>query len=187
MDLKKALTYVAVGFLFTLVNLNITLNGTTINVTPDFIGWILFFFAYDKLGSYMEDKIYMKWLALVLAIISAATWLLQLTKPEFDISILTTIVSTVSMVYLFILLKTLEKVAKDYGSNTQSTILILKYINVFLNIAFIVVALLAANNLENSALIMATGMIGAMALMAAVFTCLSLFRLRKDVNAKIID
>ena len=70
MDLKKALTYVAIGFLFTLINLNITIGTITINFTPDFVGWILFFLAFDKLGSYVEGKTYLKWMALVLAIIS---------------------------------------------------------------------------------------------------------------------
>ena len=187
MDLKKALTYVAVGFLFTLVNLNITLGSLTINFTPDFVGWILFFFAYDKLGTYLEGKIYMKWLALVLAIISAATWLLQIVSPQLEIGILTTIVSFVSMIYLYILLGVLEKIAKDYESNTAGTINILKYVNVILNLAFIVIAVIAAFNKENTTLIVVAGMIGAMALMAAVFTCLTLFRLRKDVNAKIVE
>ena len=64
----------AFGFLFTLINLNLTLNGKTLNITPDFIGWILFFLAFDRLGSYVKGKEYLKWMSLVLAILSAALW-----------------------------------------------------------------------------------------------------------------
>ena len=187
MDLKKALTYVAFGFLFTLINLNITIGALTINFTPDFVGWILFFLAFDKLGSYVEGKTYLKWMALILAIVSAAIWVLELANQQLEISILSTIVSFVSLIYLFIFLGVLEKVAADQESSTASTIHMLKYVNAFLDIAFIVVALFAGFNQGNNFLIMVTGVIGALALMSAVFICLTLFRLRKDVIAKMSE
>ena len=48
MNIQKALTFIAFGFLFTLLNININ----SINFTPSFIGWILLFLAYDNLGTY---------------------------------------------------------------------------------------------------------------------------------------
>ena len=66
LNLKKGLSFVAFGFFFTLINLNLTLNGAKLDVTPDFIGWILFFLAFDLLGTYVKDKLYLKWLSLVL-------------------------------------------------------------------------------------------------------------------------
>ena len=185
MDLKKALTYVAIGFLFTLINLNITIGTITINFTPDFVGWILFFLAFDKLGSYVEGKTYLKWMALVLAIISTAIWVLELARQQLDISILSTIVSLVSLIYLFIFLGVLEKIAADQGSNTASTLHMLKYVNAFLDVAFVVVAVITGFNQNNQVLIMVTALLGALALVSAVFICLTLFRLRKDVFTKI--
>ena len=82
MNIKKGLSYVAFGFLFTLVNFNLTLNGGTLNVMPDFVGWILFFLAFDKLGTYISDKKYMKWISLILAVVTAALWILGMAKPE---------------------------------------------------------------------------------------------------------
>ena len=184
MDLKKALTYVAIGFLFTLINLNITIGTITINFTPDFVGWILFF---DKLGSYVEGKTYLKWMALVLAIISTAIWVLELARQQLDISILSTIVSLVSLIYLFIFLGVLEKIAADQGSNTASTLHMLKYVNAFLDVAFVVVAVITGFNQNNQVLIMVTALLGALALVSAVFICLTLFRLRKDVVTKISE
>ena len=69
MNIKKGISYVAFGFLFTLVNFNLTINSVSICVTPDFIGWLLFFLAFDKLGTYISDKSYMKWNALVMSLI----------------------------------------------------------------------------------------------------------------------
>ena len=56
MNLRKGLTLIAFGFLFTLIDLNLTLNGKTLNVTPDFIGWILMYLAIDNLGDYADRK-----------------------------------------------------------------------------------------------------------------------------------
>lgn len=184
MDIKKALSYVAFGFLFTLINLNIIIGTVTINFTPDFIGWILFFLAFDKFGSYLEGKSYLKWISLCVAIVSAATWLLDLVMPQFDTGILNTIVSTVSVIYTFILFGTLVKIAEEYGSATAKTLNFLKYINVVLHIAFVVVGYTAALDTSNTALLGAAAVIGALALVAAVFTCVTLFRLRKDVSDK---
>ena len=185
MDIKKALSYVAFGFLFTLINLNLTIGSLTINVTPDFIGWILFFLAFDKFGSYLEGKSYLKWISLCVAIVSAATWLLDLVMPEVDPGYLNTVVSTVSVIYTFILFGTLVEIAEECGSATAKTLNFLKYINVVLHVAFVVVGLTAASDTSNTVLLGAAAIIGALALVAAIFTCVTLFRLRKDYNEKV--
>ena len=83
MDIKKGISYVAFGFLFTLININLTFNGATVNIVPDFLGWILFFLAYDKLGSYMENRVYLKWGFLIMAVFKGVLWILDFTGgPE---------------------------------------------------------------------------------------------------------
>ena len=113
MDIKKAIKLIAFGFMFTLVDFNLTLNGTTINVTPDFIGWILMYLAYDKLGDYMNGKSYMKILSLVLIVLSGALWLGDIVKPDLNTSIIKTIANIASAVYMFVLCTVLEKLAHD--------------------------------------------------------------------------
>jgi uncharacterized membrane protein HdeD (DUF308 family) len=54
-----------------------------------------------------------------------------------------------------------------------------------LHIAFVVVGYTAALDTSNTALLGAAAVIGALALVAAVFTCVTLFRLRKDYNEKV--
>ena len=57
MDLRKGLSYVAFGFLFTLINFNLTVNGQAISITPNFIGWILFFRLLMNWESTSAEKI----------------------------------------------------------------------------------------------------------------------------------
>ena len=183
MDIKKGLSYVAFGFLFTLVNFNLTFNGTTVNIVPDFIGWILFFLAYDKLGDYLKDKIYLKWMSLGLAIFTAVEWILAIAKPELSMDIVKTVMDIVSIVYTFILFGALEKIAYDYGSDKESTIHILKYLNIAIYALFVAAALLSALVDEKYAVFALV--FGLAALVAAIITCVVLFKLKKEISEKI--
>ena len=184
MNLKKGLTFVAFGFLFTLVNLNITYNGTAVNILPDFLGWILFFLAFDMLGKYVEDKLYLKWVALILTIVTAVIWIFGIAKPELDIDFLKTAVAVVSMVFMFLLFGSLEEIAHEYGSAREGTLHMLRILNLILNVAFVVLALLAGYvSLENYALLAA--FVGTAALVAAIITAFVLFELRKDISDRL--
>ena len=85
MNLKRGLSLIAFGFLFTLMNINLTFNGFKINIMPDFVGWLLFFLAFGSLGVFAEGLKWLRWVALVLMVISAAFWALEILKPELVI------------------------------------------------------------------------------------------------------
>ena len=101
MNLKKALTFIAFGFLFTLVDLNLIVNGAQINFTPSFIGWILLFLAFDNLGDYVKDKIYLKWLSLILTVAYAVIWFLDFAKPELSTDLIKTPAAICSFCLMF--------------------------------------------------------------------------------------
>ena len=174
MDIKKGISYIAFGFLFTLVNINLQLNGGSLNITPDFIGWILMFFAFDKLGSYVGGKGYMKWIALVLAIATGVVWVCGIAKPELDLDIIKTVVSFVSMGYMFILFGILEGIARDHAPSFEKNISMLKIVNLVLYIAFFVTAMLAARDMNTFA--MPAFILGAAALIAAIITAVTLIK-----------
>ena len=181
MDIKKGLSYVAFGFLFTLVNINLNMNGGSLNITPDFIGWILFFLAFDKLGTYISDKKYMKWIALVLAVVTAALWILEMAKPELNVDIFTTLAAVVSVVYMFILFGVLENIARDYRSSRADTVKILKILNLVLYLAFLGISLFYLYN-KSAYTVAAAAFTGIAALVAAIFTAFVLFGLRKEIK-----
>ena len=180
-DIKKGITLIAVGFLFTLININLTINTLKINVTPDFVGWFLFFLAFDNLGDYGKGKEYIKWLSLCLAIAVTALWIIGIVMPEQPVDIFKTIVSVLSSIYIFILFGILAKIAEDYGSNKASTINFLKYLNIILILLFGAVAYFGAYK-QSNALLGTAAIFGVMALASAIFTCVTLFGLRKDIQ-----
>ncbi len=184
MNLKKGLSYVAFGFFFTLVNLNLTLNGTTINVTPDFIGWILLFLAFVPLGPYVSDKPILRWLPLVVGVFSAAVWVLSIAKPELDIGFVPTILTALSAVYMFLLFGALQRIARDYASPREGTLGVLRILNPALEVAFVVMGLLAYYA-RSYALAGLSAVLGVAALVAAIVTMVVLFRLRSEISRKL--
>ena len=186
MSIKKGLSYVAFGFLFTLVNINLTLNGAKINVTPSFIGWILFFLAHDQLGEYTADQKYLKWAALVQVILTAAIWILEIAKPELEETLLETVSTAVSTVYMFILFGSLEKIAHDYGSSREDTVHMLRYINLGLNCAAFLVSVLAEAGVALSILAGIVLVLGIAAIPAAVFTLIVLFKLKNEIGRQAV-
>ncbi|MBQ5978023.1 MAG: hypothetical protein IJL51_07820 [Oscillospiraceae bacterium] len=183
MNLKKGLSLVAFGFLFTLVNLNLTFNGSAVNIMPDFVGWILFFLAIDPLGDYAADKKYLKWAALVLAVFTAAFWLLEIAMPELDPGLLKTLVSVAEAVYMFLLFGVLEKIAHDYGSQREGSIRTLKILNLALFAGFVVIGLLAAAQ-GSLALTGTAAVLGVAALVAYIVTMVTLFKLKREIAEK---
>ncbi|MBQ1827358.1 MAG: hypothetical protein II126_05235 [Erysipelotrichaceae bacterium] len=181
MNIKKGISYVAFGFLFTLVNFNINFPNVSINIMPDFIGWLLFFLAFDKLGEYIADKPYLKWTSLVLMILSAAIWLEAFVRTGADLNILKTAITVVSGIYMFILFGVLEKIAEDYGSAQKSALGFLKYFNVILSLGFVILAV-AGGKTENGLLLLLAATIGLVAIVAVIVTAVILFRLNSEIQ-----
>ena len=182
MNLKKALTFIAFGFLFTLVDLNLTVNGSQINFTPDFIGWVLLFMAFDNLGDYVKDKIYLKWLSLILTVVYAVIWFLDFAKPELSTDLIKTPAAIGSTIYMFILFGVLGKVAHDYGSKRESTIRMLKILNLVLYVAILVLSLFIHSE-EDTVIAMIMIVLGAAIIVCAIITAVVLFKLKNEVNS----
>lgn len=190
MNLKKALTYIAVGFAFTLININLVFNGNRVSVTPDFIGWILLYLSYKLMGDYVADKPILKWGSLVLIILSLATWLQSIFMPEISSNILTTISNFAGAVYIYVLLGVLVKVSKDYDSSKTKTIEILRIIHpiVYIILAILSIVLMFISNPTSEAAInlgVITVAVLFVTLALALVTMFSLFGLRKDILSKI--
>lgn len=180
MNIQKALSFIAFGFLFTLLNININ----SINFTPSFIGWILLFLAYDNLGKYNEDKVWLKWTALALAVLSLAVWILGLTNPDFSTRILDAIISVVSAVYLYFLLGMLENVADDYGSGLSKKLHNVKLVNLIAVclLELIAIQLPAQGQTPDTLMSVLVVVLLFLTLGIAIYMMFLLFRLRKDIR-----
>lgn len=184
MNIKKALSYAAFGFLFTLVNINLTFNTLTVNITPEFIGWILLFVGFDKFGTYVEKRKYLKVLSLLLIIISAALWAIDLFRLDLPLTIVKVVSNTLSAIYIFGLFTVLTKVADDYHSTHTDTIRYLKYINVVLFLLLSVLGLVA-DRMSIPALAAVFAVLGILALVSAIISMVVLFLLRKEINGRL--
>lgn len=81
MDLKKGLTRIAWACFLILFDFNINLTDMNlpIDILPNFVGWILIFFAVDYLGSYITNNSFVKWTAIGMVVFSILEWY---TGPE---------------------------------------------------------------------------------------------------------
>ena len=184
-QIKKGLSCAAFGFLFVLVNFNLNLNNLSVNVTPDFIGWILFFLAFDRLGKYTADKKYLKWMSLLQVILTGAYWVLSIARASSDgaaqaADILRTITTMIATVYFFIFFGSLVDLARDFNSPRADTLYFLRYFNLIVDLALFMVSLFFILTGTVSATI--TLIFGVAALVAAIATAVVLFRLRNDVR-----
>ena len=189
MKLRKGLTLIAFGFLFTLIDLNLTLNGKTLNVTPDFIGWILMYLAIDNLGDYADRKPILKADYLLLAILSLGLYIAEIIRPELAVSkYIQPIINIVSVISMFMLFTRLERIAHDYNPNLEPKIRNLKFINLLLHTAILVFVTVFADKIDNPDQLAQSLAVILIVLMAAaliiftIITAFTLFKLRKSVN-----
>ncbi len=181
-NIKKGISYIAFGFLFTLVNINLTISGTEINIMPDCVGWILFFLAIDELGEYSAGKTYLKWISLVLAIFTGAFWILGIMMPETDLSVFRSAVNLVSAFCIFMILGIVEMIAMDYGSRRAGTIGFLRWFSMIIFLALSVLGLLALRVIPIEPASIIVAVLGAAAIIAAIITLFTLFGLRREIN-----
>ena len=185
-QIKKGLSFAAFGFLFVLVNINLNFNDTSINIMPEFIGWILFFLAFDRLGSYTAGRKYLKWISFFLIILTAVQWLLAVTQffsYETDMlaALLPTIIAILSTFYFFMFFASLVDIARDFNSPRADTLHFLRWFNLIVELAFLGMSLLYIATGNASATL--TLVLGVAALVSAIATAVTLFGLRKDVRA----
>ena len=135
MNIKKALTYIAIGFALTVLDFHITIGKASVGILPAFLGYFLLFLAYDKLGDYVAEKNYLKWVALILAAFYLLVWVGDIfNKEEYAtiyglVSAVKQSLHIISGVYFFLLFGVLENIAQDYNVPKKKTVRRLKYIN----------------------------------------------------------
>ena len=187
MDLRKGLSLTAYGFLLLLVDVNLTLSGSTFCLTPDFVGWILLFLAWEPLGDYTASHRELHWIPAVMALVSGLEWAVKLFRPELwssGLSVLSSLGALVTAAYVFLLFSALERLAADHQSPQERKLHTLKYLVIGLEAAFCVTGLLTLA-LEQLALLVL--ILGVAALVTAVAAVVTLFRLRRELQDRSSD
>ena len=181
MKLRKGLSYVAFGFLFTLINININYNEEAVlNLMPDFVGWLLFLLAWRSLFPYTEDKPLLQWLPVPMLVYTAVDWYFYLVGTPLELGLLSLIPTAIELVYMFVLFGCLIVLAGDHAPELAPRIRTLRNLNLGIALVFNLVGYLAIA-MQNAALAMLL-MLGAIVAMGvAVYTCVTLFSLRRSV------
>lgn len=179
-DVTKGLSLIAFGFLFTL--LNITIND--VSITPSFIGWLLFFIAFPYVEKYAEGKDYLKWAALILTIVTAVQWVLEIVKAPVQLDILKTIVGVVDVVFMFLFFGVLENIVKSFNLEERAGKLrTLKFVNLISYLGTVVFSLIYS--IRQDALFAGiAALCGIVAIISAIVTCFTLFRVKNEIADK---
>ena len=180
MDLRAGLSLAARGLLFVMINLFCTLNGKLINLFPNFIGWVLLFLAYDSFGVFTKGRKYLEWLPFLLAAATLFDWIANFFAVE--LLWLTVACGVLTLFYGHKLFCILRAVAQAHRSALERRILFLHVLQLSLYAALFVLSILYYKlpELENALKIPVIVLFFA-DLLTAVFTCMTIFKLRKEI------
>lgn len=184
MKLNKGLRLIAIGFLFTLINLNITTQNHVINFTPDFVGWILICAGLGNMKNETGSSTLYQIVAIILAVASLGLWVAKLVFPKYDLSIYQSAAGLVSTLFIFALLSLLEKIARKYHSTHSNDLKILKFVYLIVYILFQATSL--TGQLLPIKVVMVVATIVALgALITAIATAIILFKLSFELDRDI--
>ena len=181
MDIKKGITLTAFGFLFCFVNLNLGFRGVNVNIMPAFAGWILFYLAYKRLGSFTEGKKLLKWIPPVMAVITFGVWILSIVQPDLDPGLMNLLTGIVTESYIFLIFPVLEMITQAVGSEHASTIHILRFLNLILYAGFVLLSMMVLIT-EDAKFALPASLTGFCVLAAALVTCMTLLQLRNEIQ-----
>ncbi len=181
MSIKKGIRLIAIGFIFTLINLNIKFNTQAINVMPDFIGWFIIAFAFSYLDGFKKGSGWLKWGSILLGLISAGLMIAEYVLPKYDLTLYKSGASLLEAVIIFSLLTLLEKIGRAYGSNCVGDLKILKYVYLIVYIIFQALSL-CVNFLPIDLFAALVKICGVITLLTAIITMLVLLRFSSTLN-----
>lgn len=179
-NLKKAISLTVFGFLFIFVTFNLTINGASVDIMPDFAGWLLLFLAFDKLGGYGDGKEFLKWGALLMMLITVVQYAITVFKPELKMDIYNLVVNILQAIYIFLYLGIIEEVAEDIGSVRSNKIHTLRMVTLALDVFLTLVGIFATK--IDIPLVFTTVIAGIASLVVLIMLLLALFGLRKEVK-----
>ena len=175
MNVKKGIRLIAIGFVFTLINLNINFNAQSINIMPDFIGWFIIAFAFSYMGSFKKGSGWLKWGSILLGLISAGLMIAEFIFPKYDFTLYKSGASILEALIIFFLLKLLEKIGRSYGSGLVGDLKILRYVYLVVYVIFQALSL-CSGFLPVDLFTTLVSLCGIIALLTAIITMLVLLR-----------
>ena len=122
-QIRRALSKIAWGYVLLYLDFNLSVNGHTLNVLPNWAGYLLIFSAIMLLGSELRSLLLLKPFCVLLGVVSAVDWVWvllagqELTGRFFLFSIL---LICVGIYFRFQMLTDLALLAEECGIRADS-------------------------------------------------------------------
>ena len=179
----KGVRFVALGFLFLFLDLNIIADSFYIDILPDAVGLIFFLISVRYLEGYVKHPTNLRLLIAFLLLEDIAEWFYNMSSGsgspvnQNDMQFLFFLASLVYAVFVYRILDAMIRVAVEYRSMREHNIRVLRVVLVIIQIAFSVLWLIPSEGISPLAyMIIIAGFIGAIANLVV------LFGLKKDVE-----
>lgn len=121
--IRQALTKIAWAYVLLYLDFNLGINGHSLNVLPNWAGYLLIFSAIVLLGSELRSLLLLKPFCVLLGVVSAVDWVWmllagqELTGRLFLFFIL---ITCVGIYFRFQMLTDLAQLAEDHGIRADS-------------------------------------------------------------------
>lgn len=169
--LADGVKLIAFGYLF----LHLNLNLGTLNVLPNWVGYLLILRALPALGEYEPSALLLRPLGILLALWEGFLWGMALLGSSQDDSLFTVIAAVIALYFHFQLLTNLADSAKQFGCPERSRILTLRTVRTVL------ITLLALPVSWADYQVLTTG-IAIVFVIVAVWICVVLFSFRRSLE-----
>lgn len=179
-NIKKAVSLTAFGYLFIFLNINLDFGNVSVNILPEWLGWLLLYFASLKLQDYIKERKYIIWFLLAMSIYTLALYLAGIMAPEFNTSILNALKSIIGAAASFLYLGVICEIADEAGSVHSMALHNLRWFNAVISLILGILALVIRNIDTAAAIVIMFGSL--IALAAMIITAVVLFRFRREIK-----
>lgn len=121
--IRQALTRIAWAYVLLYLDFNLGVNGHSLNVLPNWAGYLLIFSAIALLGERLRDLLLLKPFCVLLGVVSAADWvwvLLAGQKLTSRLFLFFILITCVGIYFRFQMLTDLAQLAEDNGIRADS-------------------------------------------------------------------
>ena len=133
---QKNIAYTIKCIAWGYVLIHLHFNIATLDLLPDWLGYLFFFDALPVLATFVPSALLLKPFGLVLTIWSGIEWILKLFSISFDIYLLELCISLIALYFHFQLLTNLAELAKQHNCPQEKSILVLRTVRTVLATIF---------------------------------------------------
>jgi len=183
-DYTQAVRNIAWGNIMLLLNINLGINGNTVDFLPGWLGYLLFYNAIVAIGTVNRQTSLLKPLAILLGVTEAVLWTADLLGLTFNLPVISMIKSVLKMYFMFQLLTDIRDIAQSHNSrytgSIRATRALITVCDSFIYTAGYISDLL----LHNTIVMIVFGVTGVIMALATVYQAVILFRYAKEEKKK---